>query len=718
MGYWFKRNKPEVGDLWGGLSAAFVILPQAMALGVALWSLLGGDVATGALVGLIAAAAFSFSSGIIGGTCGMVSSPTGPTLVLLGGTVVSLQAAGLQSELIPQALVIILLLTGFFQILIGLSNGGRLIKFIPYPVVAGFMTGSALLMILSQLEPAIGSDFNTFFDSWLILPLITTAITYAAMSYVPRWLPHIPGTVAGLVCGIVVFYLLSWASSGEILTHWIVGELPAASSIEVGISAEIFNLIPWSIVIAASLALSVLASLDTLLTSVVADVTTGERHNARQELVGQGVGQILSGLAGGMSGAGTTGASVVAINSGGRYWVAFITGVTFILLVFFIGPYAAYLPLSVLAGIILHVAINGIIERNIPAWLRRKTTRTDGMIAVLVTGVTVAYDLMIAVGIGVLIAVFQFVHEQIKVPMIRSRSTVAQRSSLRRRPERERDLLAEHGEKIIRYELQGNLFFGTVDLLFSEIVKDLDRPAWVIFDMARVNQVDLTAAKLFQQMAARLESHGGELIFTTVRQGKGLGRKVGKTFRKINPHSSTVKVKTFIDADESLEYAENALLASLGEAKPLTELIVSVDEIELFKDLSQEQLNALTQVLRVEIHPAGNTLFHSGEFGDELFIIIRGEVDVTLPYGSRHYKRLATFGPGTFFGEVCFLHAGKRTADARVTEETELYVLNKASFEQLQQHSPAAAISILTALGEALSEHLRWADTELQRVIE
>jgi len=708
----------KIGDLWGGLASAAVMLPQAMAFGVALWSQFGGDVATGALAGLIAVAALSLSSGIFAGTCGMVSSPTGPTLVLLGGAMLSLQASGFSADLLPEVLVIILLISGIFQILIGLSNGGRLIKFIPYPVVAGFMSGSALLMILSQLEPAMGTQLNSIIENWSLIPLLTTAITFYAMSFVPRRLPLIPGTVAGLFIGTLFFYLFSWISTSPIENSWVIGQLPGPGSITVGISSDLFMILPWNIIIATSLALAVLASLDTLLTSVVADVTTGKRHNARRELIGQGCGQMVSGMFGGMSGAGSTGATVVAINSGGGFGVAIVTGLVFIFLIILIGPVAAFLPISVLAGIILHVAVTGMLERDILAWLRRSKTRVDGAIALLVTVVTVTYDLMVAVAVGVLIAIFQFVHAQVKAPVIRNRTTVAQRCSLRRRTEAARDLLAKHGERIIRFELQGNLFFGTADGLFEEMTKDLDRPVWIILDMGRVTQVDLSAAKLFQQMASRLESHGGELIFSTVRSGEGLGRKVEKTLRKISPYGKIVAIKTFIDADEALEYAENTLLEKLGEPHHSPEKRFTLAEIEIFKDLSPEELSDVTKVLKKREFSAGDVLFQSGETGDELFIVLSGEIDATLPYGIHHYKRLATFGPGTFFGEVCFLQTGTRTADARVTHKAELYVLEKEGFRQLEKENPSAAIAILTTLGQALSEHLRWADLELQRVID
>ena len=711
-------SRPSSGDLWGGLSSAVVVLPQAMAFGATLWALFGGDVGSGALAGLIAAAALSLTSGIMGGTQGLVSSPTGPTLVLMGGTMVALQASGVPLETLPKLLVVLLLLAGLFQLLIGITNSGHLIKFIPYPVVAGFMTGAAFLMIHSQLQPIFGAELSNVASDWKLVPLLTTIVTLVTMILIPRWLPSIPGSVAGLICGIAAFYLFSVIVPGDIVPAWLIGQLPGPDSIRFSVPTDVFSDIPWAILVPASMALAVIASLDTLLTALVADVTSGSRHNARKEMIGQGLGQMLSSIFGGTGGAGNTGATVIAVNSGGRRWVGIISGVVIVVLVLFVGPVATYLPISVLAGIILHVAIFGMMERDILAWIRARRTLLDGGIAILVTVVTVTYDLMVAVAVGVVIAIFQFVHAQIIAPVKRIRITEKQRPSLRRRTDSARELLVENGDRIIIYELQGNLFFGTVDRLFNEMSVDLESKSWVILDMRRVARVDLTAAKMFQQMGARLASNGGELIFATVHAEMGLGDDISSTLRKISPSGKPIEIKTFIDVDESLEYAEDALLTSLGEPPQMPDQKVALNEIELFRDLSEQQLPGLQAVLEVRTYSAGEELFHIGDMGDELFIVIRGEVDAILPLSGQHYKRLATFGPGTFFGEVSFLQSGSRTANAKVTHDSELYVLDQKGFEQLQKNNPPAAIVILTALGRALSEHLRWADVELQRMID
>lgn len=250
------------------------------------------------MAGLITAIALCFFSGLSAGTTGMVSSPTGPTMVLVAGALVSLNAKGFSGTELMTNIAIMLFISGFAQILIGLSNGGRLIKYIPYPVIAGFMTGSAILMINSQVVMLDFFSLQLVWEKTLWIPWITAAMTFAAMSFLPKILTVIPGTVSGLITGSVIFHLLNKLASFEYPSHWVVGRLPELSSIQLILPTSL-EYIPWMIILPISLALAVLSSLDSLLTSVVADVATTQRHKAKRELVGQGFGQMFAALFGG-----------------------------------------------------------------------------------------------------------------------------------------------------------------------------------------------------------------------------------------------------------------------------------------------------------------------------------------------------------------------------------------------------------------------------------
>ncbi|NJM12672.1 MAG: SulP family inorganic anion transporter [Synechococcaceae cyanobacterium SM1_2_3] len=306
-----------LADLRGGLVAAAVVLPQATAFGVTVFApLLGAG--PGALAGLIGAILLLLISGSAGGTVGLISGPNGPSMALLTGTVAVLASAGLAPAAIAPALFIVTLLAGLIQLLMALAGGGRLIKFIPYPVIAGLTTSIGFLLLTSQIKPMLGISHAGSWSQWHLLPIMTAAVAFGLTRYGPRVLPRLPGAIIGLIGGAAIFHLGSYvADLPAPPDHWVIGILPHLSAIHWPLDPFTYSWsqLPWSLILYAAFALAVLASLNTLLTSVVADGITGLRHNARRELLAQSVGQIAVGLAGGVAGSasvGTTTTSVLA----------------------------------------------------------------------------------------------------------------------------------------------------------------------------------------------------------------------------------------------------------------------------------------------------------------------------------------------------------------------------------------------------------------------
>lgn len=710
-------KRPTAGDVLGGIAAAAVLLPQAMAFGVTLFAIGRFEASAGAYAGLVGTAMLCLASGFAGGTRGLITAPTGPTLVLLGSALAALAGAGLEGSRLALGLAVVIATSGVLQFLIGLGGGGRLIKYIPFPVVSGFMTGSAILMVMSQLTPLSGAGASGAWSAWWWLPAAAAAVTIAGTRLVPRWLPHVPGPIAGLVLGSVAFHLGTSLVGGVPPAAWLIGNLPGftGDGLELALT-DIINL-PWQIVLPAALALAVLASLDTLLTAVVADVATGTRHDSRRELMGQGCGQIAAAAMGGMAGAGTTAATVIAIRSGGGRWVAVAAGLAFTGLIAFAGDAGRILPIGALAGVIIAVAFD-VADLDILTWARQGRTRQDAAIAVLVTVITVAYDLMIAVGFGVGIAILLFIREQITAPVVHRRSTASEMRSIRARPDTERQLLAEHGHRIVVYELRGNLFFGTADRLIDELGADLAGSNWVILHLRRVARIDLTAVKFLQQIANRLHEHGGTLLACELHQETGIESSFAEAFRMISHKHGAAAVLTFNGRDEALEFAEDALLLALGCAPTHSDDFVAPAGNALARKLDAAQLEALSARLATRTVEAGTYLFRLGDRSDELYMIGRGQVEVRLRTTAHHYKRLAIYGPGSFLGELALLHSGPRAADAIATVQTDCWVLERLAFDAIKAHEPALAIALLSALCDSLVTNQRWSTREVQRLSE
>lgn len=704
-----------MSDVWGGLAASTMLLPQSMAFGVALLAPHGVSPAVGATAGLLCAIALSMASGISGGTRGLVSSPTPPMFILLSSAL-SLIAANMGTEgNIPAALVALVVLTGIAQIIIGASGGGRLIKFIPYSVVVGFLSGAAILMLVSQIAPLSAGRNHLNSPFMFAIPWLTAFVTFAVTFLVPRLTKKIPATLLGLLGGTVFFHILTIFASAPIPSNWVIGKLPALGSINFGFDSSLFASLPWGMLIAAALASAVLASLNTLLTSVVADVATETRHNARKELIGQGFGHIISGLTGGIAGAGTAGATALAINSGGRRLVGVFTSLSLLALVAVGGSLTALLPIAVLAGIIIRVGF-GMFETDILKWLTRRESRSDAVIAILVTTVTVVYDLMVAVGLGVSIAVIMYLRNQIKESVIHRRFFGSEFHSVIQRTKNQRLILKEKGDRIVICELKGDLFFAKADSLFEELEPFFEQARWLILQMRRVRRVDLTGAKILQQLVERVHKEGGEIIFCEVHEKIGLGQDVGKSLLETGYTVKDVGARTFIGLDEALEYAENALLKSENVGFDSSDDKLDLSLFEILSGMDDSLLSKLKERLKFQTFKTGEMIFQEGDFGAELFFVLEGEVDIRLDTSERHYTRLANYPPGTVFGEIAFLDPGERTSDAVAVRDTKLAGLHREDFRELSREYPKAAIGLLYGLSLRQSEALRWSAQEIQRL--
>ncbi len=696
-------------DAVAGIAAAAVLMTQAMAFGITLYTPHIGSTSAGALAGLVGAAVLSLFSGLSRGTAGMISGPTGPVMALLVAITAALASAGLSGSALVQGLAVVVVVAGCIQVLLGLTGAGRIVKLVPVPVVAGFMTGSGALMIKSQIAPVAVpvASGGALPPSWI--PAVTAFATMVAMWQGARRIPAVPAVIPGLLAGIGAFYGLCWWFGVTAPAAWMIGELPRLAWSELAARPSLAGQLPWLVVMASAVTLAVFTSLDTLLTSVVADAGTGERHNVRREVVAQGLGHVVVGLSGGMAGAGTTAATMVAVRSGGRRHPGAFLAVFVLICLVGADRAATYLPVSALAGVVVFVAL-GLIERNIWLWIQSRRTRLDACIALAVLGVTVIWDLMIAVGVGVLIAAIQFVTAQARTPVVLRRATGATIRSQRMRGREERAVLDRHGDAVVACDLRGSLVFATADRLFEDLLPDLEHGARVVISLKRVAHVDLTGVNVLCQIAARARSKGGEVVFANVHKRTGLSRKIRKSLRRAGI-GAEMRVKTFVSADVALEYAEDRLLEAHGA-------LAKAHSVELARSELCEAMHAGIVArldpyfARCEVARRGR-VYEAGGSGGTLYVVRRGNIDLRLPIGHRHWSRLARVGPGMLFGEVSFQTPGAHTATAVATEPCELYTLERDSFERLSAEDPEAALAVLRCIVRVLGRRLRQANREI-----
>ncbi len=732
-----KKTPSWVGDLWGGMAAMLVALPSSVAFGVLTYTVMGPEYAgAGAVAGMLGAAALGLIAPFFGRTGGLISAPCAPAAAVLSATVAGLLGGRtgtvITPENIPPLLAMTALLSAGFQVLYGVIRGGRLIKFIPYPVVSGYLSGVAVLITFGQLPKLFGLPKGigliqglTSPELWKWKGLVVGLVTIVLMGFSPRFTKKVPAAIVGLVGGIIAYFVLALFSA-DLLTlqgnPLVIGPIQASGSFldliaDRANSLFSLNLASIKLIIIPALTLSVLLSIDTLKTCVGLDALTRSRHKSDRELIGQGIGNFASFLAGGMPGAGTMGPTLVNITSGGRtYRSGILEGGFVVLALVLLGRLIAWVPIGALAGILIVIAWR-MFDRSMFRLLRYPSGRLDFIVIAGVVIVSVTVDLIAASGVGVALAIVLFIRDQIAGSVIRRKLYLNQVSSKTRRLASEREVLNRRGDQAVFCELQGNLFFGTTDQLFSQLEPDLRTKRFILLDLRHVQSMDYTAAHLFEQMHAQLWERGGLLIFSGMPSALLQGRNFEQYLTQLGLVREGKGIMISETLDGALEFMEERILEDAGVKKKDEEQLLEVKDFDLLREFDDPTLSELAACMGQRSLGPEEKVFSQGDEGDELFLIRRGSVRIMLPLegGKRHH--LATIGRGDFFGEVSFLDRGVRSADVEAKVRTDLFVLSRERFNVQSRSNPAIGVQVFARLALAIAARLRQADAEL-RVLE
>ena len=386
------------GDFFGGITAAVVALPLALAFGV--------SSGAGAIAGLYGAIIVGFFAALFGGTPSQISGPTGPMTVVIA-TVFTAVSAGGSSNNVATAFTVIML-GGIFQILFGIMRLGKYITLMPYTVISGFMSGVGLIIILLEIGPLLGHDvsanvvqsivmFPEFVSNTnpyaLGLGILTLAIVFGC----PRKITQIiPSPLLALIIGTIVATFIGGYYPNNGL-H-LIGDIPSGLPT---IRLPTLDISKLRDILGYSLMLAVLGSIDSLLTSLVADNITQTQHDSDRELIGQGVGNFISGLFGGLPGAGATMRTVINVKSGGKTPISgMIHALVLLIIVLRAGELTAKIPHAVLAGILIKVGID-IIDWSFLKRAHQISLKATGLMYIVIF-LTVFVDLITAVGGGCL----------------------------------------------------------------------------------------------------------------------------------------------------------------------------------------------------------------------------------------------------------------------------------------------------------------------------
>ena len=505
------NTKNIKGDLFGGLTAGIVALPLALAFGV--------QSGLGASAGLYGAMVLGLFATIFGGTNTQISGPTGP-MTIVSATVVSIAVARFGG--IDGALGVIILtffLAGAFQIVFGLLKIGKYIKYIPYPVLSGFMSGIGVIIIVFQIFPVLGLNspvkiidvfrelpraIHTGNGASVLLALGTVLIIYIF----PRITKIVPSTLVALLVISILSFLFA-------IDTPLIGEMPVGlPSLKVSSLAHL-KLSDIGLVFLPAITLAGLGSIDSLLTSVVADNITRTKHRSNRELIGQGIGNMVSSFFGGIPGAGATMRTVVNVKSGGKTKLSGVIHALLLLLIALgLSRYVAYIPLAALAGILITVGIS-IIEtkslRNIS-----RIPRTDALILITVLALTIFVDLLQAVGIGMLAASLIF--------MRKASEMVEQNTSLTKVDKYDREIawedeanLALNRDHVYIKRFDGPIFFGVASKILERVNKIPTDAKVIIFRMKKVPYIDQSGLYALEEVIKEMQKMGIVVVLTMIQ---------------------------------------------------------------------------------------------------------------------------------------------------------------------------------------------------------
>ncbi|MCF7984185.1 MAG: SulP family inorganic anion transporter [Thiohalocapsa sp.] len=498
------------GDLFGGVTAAIIALPMALAFGVASGA--------GAEAGLYGAVLVGLFAALFGGTPTLISEPTGPMTVVFTAVIVTLMApdpvTGLPPENGMAMAFTTVMMAGLFQILFGILKLGRYVTMMPYTVISGFMSGIGFILIIIQMPALLGfaSPPGGVMGSLQALPqlaaqvnpgelalgVLALAILFLTPKKVRRYVP--PQLLALVAGSLVAIWVLGNGSYREI------GEIPAGLP---SIQMPTFSAAEWQTMVIDALVLAMLGSIDALLTSVIADSLTRTQHNSDKELVGQGLGNLASGLFGGLPGAGATMGTVVNIQTGARSALSGLTRALILgVVVFGAAGLVEDIPKAVLAGIAIKVGID-IIDWG---FLRRahKVSMRGALIMYGVIAMTVFVDLITAVGIGLFVANILTIRRlaDLQSEGVRVFGLGADEElDCDQATSEEKKILGDPGNGIVMLCLSGPLIFGAAKAVTRQQTL-LTQARSLVVDLTDVPHIGVTTSLAVEGAVREAAAHG------------------------------------------------------------------------------------------------------------------------------------------------------------------------------------------------------------------
>ncbi|MCC6198563.1 MAG: STAS domain-containing protein, partial [Burkholderiales bacterium] len=625
-----------------GVSSAFVLVAMMLPLGLIAFAPVGSYAVEAGLRAALAAAIYGvLTAFFLSGALLPNEVPRASSVFLFAAFVLRIWSDGQlrasPSNGVGETLFLAatcLALAGVIQIVFGFLRLGNIARFVPYPVVAGLMTGLAISLVIYELPEVLGThggggeadaEHHGGINAWTLLVGLVTIVVFVLVRR--RW-PSLPSKLIGLAAGTAVAALITVLIHGDIGPRVpFLGKLPAPDALLALLSTEGMAL-AWRFgydLLVTALAIAVVGSLDSLLAAVgETEGPLDTAHHPNRLLIALGCGNLVSSLFGGVPVAYSSHHAITTHHAGGLKLVSsFATLITLVLLLLYGGTLLQLIPIAALSAMMLVIAV-GLIDRWAGSTIDRirrgqydSETIVNISLVILVAAVTVWFGLVAAVISGLILSMGLFLAVMNR-SLIRSVQTGATRGSRRVYPPEQAGLLRVEGHRIKLIELDGAIFFGTADRLGSEVLRAAHGAQFLIVDLRRVTMIDASGALMLEKLKRLLAEQGVTLLLAHLSATSKLGRALTGAGVFTQRHHAD----WFDDADRALEWAERRLLEQAHAAEDDRELAIA--DFALLQGLSAGELTLMKPYLDRQLFPARAALFHEGQLGDRLYLLAKG----------------------------------------------------------------------------------------------
>ena len=715
-------------SLIAGIVNGIIFVVSAMALGALIFTgELSSYLPQGIGILLFGSLIFALFSAVTASYPIIISAPQDipiAILALMTTTIVATSGSGWSSqeqyEFIFVTIGLSSVLVGLFFYILGKFKLGKLVRFIPFPVVGGFLAGTGWLIVqfsfsmMTDVDPTI-NNLSTFFTPEMLIRWVPGAVFAVALLIIYHYISHYLLMPAVLTIGIGLFYVVAFfngVSVSELESGgYLLGPFPE-EGLFTGLPGQYLSTFDWNlfwVTLPAIGTMMILNAISVLFNYSGLELIIKQDVDLDRELKMTGFSNMLAGLGGTPPGYLTLSETSMAYNIGARSRLSSIVVALLCAFTLFFGANVlSIFPKVILGGLLLNLGLSFLEEWLYDTW--EKLTRNDYFVIVIILFVIAAVGFLEGIVIGLLMSIVLFVLSYSKVEVVKHELSGTTFHSNVERSEYLKRIIADHGEKISILPLQGFIFFGTANRLLDKVKERVENEEashlkYLIFDFRHVTGLDSSTINSFNKLRIMAKNHGFKVVFCSLNQDMTNQLMVGGLL----PDEGGVFVE-FDDLDHGLERCEDELIEKY---KKSYEELSDSRKADSFKD----KFPGIAEFFEEKTVVGNTAIIEQGKNPGGIYFIDSGRITVRLDTGSKEGIRLKSLGSGTVVGEVSLYLGSKASASVLTKTDCVIYFLSKENFQKLNLESPGKAAELHTYIVKLLSDRLAKSNATIQALM-